>query len=103
MLLAIWLAMFAFAAGTTLLWLLLGHRVTLLTVMSFSGWAWLAYRSASVIVFEGGVTYEQELPFMVYFALFMAALNALGLVMHRFGEFPPEEAPNDDTRTERPA
>lgn len=102
MLLAVWLMVFAFAATTTVLWLMLAHRVTLLTILSFAGWAWLAYRSEAVEVFDAGVTYTQPLPFMVYFALFMAAINGLGLVMHRLGEFPPEEAANDDRRHDSP-
>lgn len=95
MLVHVWLAMFGFAAGSTAVWAILERRIPLSTTTSFAAWGWLAYRSETIAIHDAGVTFEQSAPYLQYFALFMAALSALGLVLWYFGDFPPDDEPLD--------
>lgn len=95
MLVEVWLAMFAFGVGATATWAILETRIPLATTTGFAAWAWLAYRSESIVAYDSGVTFEQSAQFLQYFALFMAALSALGLILWYFGDFPPSDEPLD--------
>lgn len=91
MFLGVWLAMFALAVGATAVWALLETRIPLATTTGTGAWAWLAYRSEQVGVASGGVVITQEAPYIQLFALFMALVSTLGLLLWWMGDFPPEE------------
>lgn len=88
----VWLAMFGLAVGATAVWALLERRIPLTTTTAIGAWGWLAFRSEQIEVVTSGIIITREAPWIQLFALWMLLLNAIGLMLWYFGDFPPSEA-----------
>lgn len=88
--LSIFLAIFAFATLSTLIWAVLEVRIPLFGIASVFAWVLLAFEGAEVTKHaQDGTAISTELPYVQMFCGLMAFASAVAILLYRFGEFPP--------------
>lgn len=76
----------------TLLWAVLEVRIPLTGVSGLIAWAVLALRGEAVVVYSQGSEFVTQTPALRYYALLMALLTGIALLLWQWGDFPPEES-----------
>jgi len=87
-----WWAIVVFSFVMTLAWLFVDKRVTTTALLAGAGWSFAVLTGGKLTyTTEAGIRYYNNVGEIRYFALFMALLSFMVLILYRFGHYPPEE------------
>lgn len=87
-----WWGVVLFAFTMTAAWLFIEKRVTTTALLAGAGWSFAFFTGVELVHrTETGATYTTSAGTVRYFALFLALLSFVVLILYRFGHYPPED------------
>lgn len=87
-----WWAIVVFALLMTLAWLFVEKRITTTSMLAGGAWSFAALTGSELVhTTEAGITYTRSAGEIRYFALLLALLSFVVLILYRLGHYPPEE------------
>lgn len=92
----LYLLLTALAAAATYVWMVQQRAVLPTTMVSAALYAVLAAQSRNLEVINGGTEFTKSEPAMQWLMVGMSVLSFLALVLWYWGEYPPDDAVQDE-------